>query len=88
MVVIPFKIKFKTQIIMDKHEIGANAGKVWQLLSNNVKWSIKDLQETAGLSEVELYSAIGWLARENKIDFDNSDKENPCVYLYVNIFFG
>ena len=24
---------------MDKNEIGLNAGKVWQLLSNNDKWS-------------------------------------------------
>ena len=23
---------------MDKREIGLNAGKVWQLLSNNAKW--------------------------------------------------
>ena len=53
---------------MDKHEIGENAGKVWHLLSNNTKWDIEGLKEESGLNTIELYSAIGWLARENKID--------------------
>ena len=36
---------------MDKNEIGLNAGKVWQLLSNNDKWSygnLKKKSETEG----------------------------------------
>ncbi len=73
---------------MDKHEIGANAGRIWHLLSNNTKWSIDGLKIESGLNDIELYSAIGWLARENKIDFDVSDPENVQVYLYVNVFFG
>ena len=73
---------------MDKHEIGENAGKVWHLLSNNTKWDIEGLKGESGLNTIELYSAIGWLARENKIDFDVSDPENIQVYLYVNVFFG
>ena len=75
-------------MVMDKHEIGANAGKVWHLLSNNTKWDITKLEEASGLNDIELFAAIGWLARENKIDFDTSDPDNIQVYLYVNVFFG
>ena len=73
---------------MDKHEIGANAGKVWQLLSNNRKWDFNSLKEESSLNDIELAAAIGWLARENKIDFDITDPNNIQVYLYVNVFFG
>ena len=33
---------------MDKNEIGLNAGKVWQLLSNNDKWSYGNLKKKSG----------------------------------------
>ena len=73
---------------MNKHEIGANAGKIWQLLSNNTKWDFNSLSQESGLSNIDLAAAIGWLARENKIDFDTSDPDNIQVFLYVNVFFG
>ena len=31
---------------MDRNEIGLNAGKVWQLLSNNEKWGYGTLKRT------------------------------------------
>lgn len=33
---------------MDKMEIGLNAGKVWQLLCNNEKWSYGSLKRNPG----------------------------------------
>ena len=36
---------------MDKNEIGLNAGKVWQLLSNNDKWSYGNLKRKSGLKD-------------------------------------
>lgn len=55
---------------MDKMEIGLNAGKVWQLLCNNEKWSYGSLKRKSGLKDKELGAAIGWLAREDKIEFE------------------
>ena len=55
---------------MNKNLIGLNAGKVWQLLNNNKRWSYSELKEAVGLSDRDLNAAIGWLAREDKIDFE------------------
>ena len=55
---------------MNKNLIGLNAGKVWQLLNNNKRWSYSELKEAVGLSDRDLNAAIGWLARGDKIDFE------------------
>lgn len=34
---------------MNKNLIGLNAGKVWQLLNNNKRWSYSELKEAVGL---------------------------------------
>ena len=36
---------------MDRNEIGLNAGKVWQLLSNNEKWGYGTLKRKSGLKD-------------------------------------
>lgn len=72
---------------MDKSEIGLNAGKVWQLLSDNAKWSYGSLKRKSGLKDKELGAAIGWLAREDKIEFEQ-DEEELHLYLCVNVFIG
>ena len=56
---------------MDRNEIGLNAGKVWQLLSNNEKWGYGTLKRKSGLKDKELGAALGWLSRENKIEFED-----------------
>ena len=60
---------------MNRNEIGVNAGKVWQLLSNNEKWSYGLLKRKSGLKDKELGAALGWLSRESKIEFDQCDEE-------------
>ena len=72
---------------MNRNEIGVNAGKVWQLLSNNEKWSYGLLKRKSGLKDKELGAALGWLSRENKIEFDQCDEE-LYVYLCVNVYIG
>ena len=54
---------------MNKEEIGTNAGMVWQALYANGAMSFDDLIETTGLNTESAYSALGWLAREDKLDF-------------------
>lgn len=72
---------------MDKHQIGVNAGKVWKLLNDNKRWSYCDLKRASELSDRDLNAAIGWLARENKIDFECSNGDD-CLFLSVNVYIG
>ena len=72
---------------MDKNEIGLYAGKVWRLLIDNSRWTFTDLKRRSGLNDSELGAALGWLAHENKIDFDHDD-EGIHVSMYVNVYIG
>ena len=47
--------------------IGINAGKVWSILDESGEQSIKELRKASGLVYYDLYAALGWLARENKV---------------------
>lgn len=53
-------------------EFGWYAGKVWKTL--NTKGPLKEevLQQTTKLQDDELWAAIGWLAREDKIRKENN----------------
>ena len=73
---------------MNKHQIGLNAGIVWHLLHNNERWTYCDLKKASGLSDRDLDAAIGWLAREDKIDFDSEQEDKDCLFLSVNVFIG
>ncbi|WP_294083262.1 winged helix-turn-helix domain-containing protein [Proteiniphilum sp. UBA5384] len=72
---------------MDKKKIGINAGIIWNLLNDYQKWSITKLCKASGLSEKEVYTAIGWLARENKIEFDQPTDGSEQFYLVVEYYF-
>ena len=48
-------------------EFGLNAGRVWRALDAYGPLTEIQLIEETGLREKEIYAAIGWLARENKI---------------------
>jgi|GEM_PF-247196 len=74
-------------IVMNKKLIGTNAGIIWNLLNNNQKWNIADLREASGLTEKEIYTAIGWLARENKIEIEKTHKGDEKYYLVIEYYF-
>ncbi len=48
-------------------EFGLNAGRVWTALNSYGSLTDTQLMEDTSLRTHELYAAIGWLARENKI---------------------
>jgi len=50
------------------NKIGADAGKVWKVLETRGKVDVLDIANITQLDEREVYSALGWLARENKIE--------------------
>lgn len=72
---------------MNKKSIGTNAGIIWNLLNNNQRWNIKQLCKNSGLSEKEVYSAIGWLARENKVEIEKSSSGDEDYYLVIEYYF-
>ena len=49
-------------------KIGADAGKVWNLLETQGKVDIHNIKNHLQIDEKDAYSALGWLARENKIE--------------------
>ena len=52
---------------MNRNEIGVNAGKVWQLLSNNEKWSYGLLKRKSGLKDKELGAALVVKREQNRV---------------------
>ena len=53
-------------------KFGRNAGKVWVALNTKGALNESSLIKNTKLSENELYAAVGWLARENKICKDGN----------------
>lgn len=62
---------------MNTEVIGAWAGSVWNALNEADTLGVKQLKKITKLKDKEVYAAIGWLARENKLniieDVDNKD---------------
>ena len=57
-----------------KDKIGTNAGMVWNaLLVGNL--DIKALKKATKLNDKDVYAALGWLAREDKIYFVETENE-------------
>jgi hypothetical protein len=53
-----------------KEKIGNDAGHVWNVLNEEGTKSVKELKKLTKLNDKEIYAAIGWLAREEKLVFD------------------
>lgn len=58
-----------------KEKIGSDAGRIWKVLDENGEKSVKDLKKVVKLTDKEIYAAIGWLAREEKLSFKEEEKE-------------
>lgn len=78
---------------INKHCIGENAGILWRLMSRDFdhKWDWEELKENTGFDDITLASAVGWLAREDKIEFEEhvSGDSGKTVYLWlsVNVYY-
>lgn len=56
---------------------------------DNRKWEYQELKKATGLRDRELNSAIGWLAREGKIQFDDSqNKDQQSLYIELSLYIG
>jgi hypothetical protein len=58
-----------------KEKIGTDAGRIWNALAEQGIKSVKELKKLAKLTDKEVYAAIGWLAREEKLIFNQQDDD-------------
>ena len=55
-------------------KIGENAGLVWGALQNGAQ-GVKALKKATKLKNDEFFLALGWLAREGKLTFEEKEAE-------------
>ena len=61
---------------MNVETIGLWAGAVWNALNDsNGSLTVKGLKKTTKLKEKEVFAAIGWLAREGKVNVNEVEKD-------------
>ena len=53
-------------------EFGQGAGQVWKAINTHGPLTEKELIKNTRLPKNNIYAAIGWLARENKIHLENN----------------
>jgi len=61
-------------------KIGKDAGMVWKVLDIWEDAGIKSISRLTHIDEKEIYSALGWLAREDKIDARLNKQKNLIKY--------
>jgi hypothetical protein len=57
-------------------EIGETAGKVWQTLKEHGSLSVAKLVERVGGNRDVAMQAMGWLAREDKLEISETKRGN------------
>jgi hypothetical protein len=63
-----------------KEKIGTNAGLVWNALNKGLS-QLKEIKKETKLPEKDLYAALGWLAREDKIRMNEVEKD---IFVYLS----
>ena len=70
---------------MEINNIGANAGILWNTLNENGKMTETKLKKESGLGSAEFYTALGWLAREGKLNVVVETRcGKDCEYYTLN----
>lgn len=60
---------------MNVEAIGNNAGLVWQALTTADALGVKQIKKVTKLKDKELFAALGWLAREGKVNINVDDED-------------
>ena len=55
-------------VVKVEEYFGSKAGTVWSALKSKGPLNIAQLKRATRLSDSEIYGALGWLSRENKIE--------------------
>lgn len=64
-----------------KEKIGTNAGAIWAYLDAEGSKTLKEIRKGCKLTERDMYAALGWLAREGKIAFNELKEDLQVVLL-------
>jgi hypothetical protein len=59
---------------MEDMEIGTAAGTVWRCLQDNGTMGLSQLKKETKLNDQLFFMALGWLAREDKVQFGKSGR--------------
>jgi hypothetical protein len=54
-------------------EIGEHAGTIWRMLESKGETPVSQISKAAEMTAEECWLALGWLAREGKIEFTEID---------------
>ncbi|MFK5951267.1 MAG: winged helix-turn-helix domain-containing protein [Methylococcales bacterium] len=65
---------------MTETTIGAAAGAIWEYLDKNGATSVSKVTKETGVSKNDAQRAIGWLAKEGKLNFE-MDKRTELLSL-------
>lgn len=57
------------------NDIGSNAGIIWHMLYEKKIMTIKEIGEQTHLKATAISLALGWLAKEDKINFSKMNGE-------------
>ncbi|MCD7710150.1 MAG: winged helix-turn-helix domain-containing protein [Porphyromonadaceae bacterium] len=60
---------------MKREEIGMNAGLVWNALNEKGSLTVKDLKKATKLKDKQIFAALGWLSREDKISVEEIEND-------------
>ena len=52
-----------------REQIGHTAGKIWETLNGQKPVSVSRLPKLVGEKDTVVYQALGWLAREDKVEY-------------------
>jgi hypothetical protein len=55
-------------------EIGKIAGRIWKIIDIWEEVDMTSIKKLSGVNESQIYSGIGWLAREDKINLNDEQK--------------
>lgn len=64
-----------------KEKIGTNAGVIWAYLDEEGSKTLKEIRKGCKLTERDMYAALGWLAREGKVAFNELKEDLQVVLL-------
>ena len=68
---------------MNAETIGTWAGLIWNALNEADVLGSKQIKKVTKLKDKELYAAIGWLAREGKLNIAESEDGKDLVLSLV-----
>lgn len=60
-------------------KIGTDAGKVWNTVAKQGEVDISTIAKLTQISEVDAYQALGWLAREDKVQCQKNRSKEPKI---------